>query len=169
MILMGDEVRRTQEGNNNAYDQDNEISWMNWDLVGKNSDLLRFVCQLIRFHQHSCLFRDRNYWGSIESAEINFHGVRLDHPDWAYHSHSLAFELHNHVCKEHLHVMLNAYWKPLDFELPNLPVNETWQRLLDTTLPSPEDICESPVKLPGGQKYYRLGPRSVAVLVAGTL
>jgi isoamylase len=169
MILMGDEVRRTQGGNNNAYDQDNESSWLNWELVNQNGELLRFIRLLIRYRKQSCLFRDRNYWGSAESTEINWHGVKLNKPDWSYPSHSLAFELHNHACREHLHVMLNAYWQPLDFELPMLPVNERWRRLVDTTLPSPEDIGKAPVTAPRVQKRYRLGPRSVAVLVAGSV
>ncbi len=165
MLLMGDEARRTQQGNNNAFDQDNEISWFNWQFVEKHAEIFRFVKTLIQYHQQSCLFRDRQLWDNSGSTEVHWHGIRLNAPDWSENSRSLAIELINHACSEHIHIMLNSFWEPQTFDLPNLPGGETWQRLLDTSLPVPEDICLPPVPLPEQQRRYQLSPRSVVVLV----
>ncbi len=166
MLLMGDEVRRSQQGNNNAFDQDNEISWFDWDKLERHHDLLRFARLLIQYHQNNCLFRDRQLWTSSQSTDIRWHGVQLDQPDWGHDSRSLAFELINQACEERMHVMLNAYWDGLEFELPELPDGWGWRRLVDTSLPSPDDISQPPVPLRSGTRRYRLGPRSSVVLVA---
>ncbi len=167
MLLMGDEARRTQLGNNNAFDQDNETTWFDWENVHRYAGVHRFMRLLNRYHQNSCLFRDRQLWTKSNSTEIYWHGAQLNKPDWSDDSHSLAFELINRVCGEHLYVVMNAYWKALDFELPKLPAGKNWRRLIDTSLPSPEDICEAPVPLPVDSTLYRLMPRSTLVLVAG--
>src|SRR5262249_35356980 len=93
MMLMGDEVRRTQRGNNNAYCQDNEISWLDWGAAERYGALRRFVRGLIRFHPQSSVFRDRRFWGRPGSAAVTWHGVHLNEPDWGEDSHSLAYEL----------------------------------------------------------------------------
>jgi isoamylase len=164
MLLMGDEIRRTQAGNNNAYCQDNEISWFNWDDVQKQADLLRFTKKLIQFYHKHHLFRAEIYWTLPGGPEIIWHGVKLGLPDWGYHSHSLAFELVDPDYEEHLHVMLNAYRKPLDFDLPRIPVGRTWCRVIDTSLPSPGDYVDTPPPLPNGQIKYNVLSRSVVVL-----
>ena len=166
MLLMGDEARRTQKGNNNAFDQDNEISWFDWSSVERNAEIFRFARILIHFHENTCLFRDRQLWNSSDSTVVRWHGIHLDKPDWNDESRSLAFELINQVCSEQLFVMLNAYWEPLKFELPELPPGRSWVRFLDTSLPSPQDINELPVPLPSRSLSYRLGPRSAVVLIA---
>lgn len=166
MWLMGDEVRRTQQGNNNAYVQDNETSWFDWGSIERHADMLRYVRGLIHFHQQSCIFRDPKYWSEPGGADIIWHGVRLNQPDWSDNSHSLAFELIHMDNSEHLHVMLNAYWEPLVFDLPELPPDFEWRRLADTCLLSPEDFCDPPKPLQVGQRQYQLEGRSSAVLVA---
>lgn len=166
MLLMGDEVRRSQQGNNNAFDQDNEISWFDWENLERHHGLLRFARLLIQYHHNNCLFRDRQLWTSSQSTDIRWHGVQLDQPDWGHDSRSLAFELINQACEERMHVMLNAYWDGLEFELPELPDGWGWRRLVDTSLPSPDDISQPPVPLRSGTRRYRLGPRSSVVLVA---
>ena len=121
MILMGDEVRRTQGGNNNAYCQDNEISWFDWTLLEKHADVHRFVTLLIARR----LLRDVEHERQrvslnqlIRQANKAWHGVKLDQPDWSDHSHSLAFEAELRQEGLRVHLILNAYWEPLDFELP---------------------------------------------------
>ncbi len=166
MLSMGDEVRRTQLGNNNPFNQDNEMSWFNWEDLATNAETLRFVRSLIHMNQNSCLFRDRQLWSTSESSGVRWHGTKVNQPDWSYDSHSLAFELTHYGCREHLHVMLNAYWQPLEFELPALPSDQAWHRMIDTNLPAPDDFSDAPVKLSDGQLSYTLGPRSCAVLVA---
>jgi glycogen operon protein len=166
MLLMGDEVRRTQGGNNNAYVQDNEISWFDWDLVTRNADLLRFTRGLLRTHQSMKIFMDHTFWNLPGGADIVFHGVRLNEPDWGDGSHSLACELADAECAEHLHIALNAYWEPLDFELPPTGRGYEWRRLIDTALPSPDDFADPPAPLATGQESYRAQARSSVVFIA---
>lgn len=169
MLLMGDEVRRTQRGNNNAYSQDNEVSWFDWHNLEQHAEVLRFVQNVIAFTQSLALLREECFLSEnagSKASSITWHGVQLYAPDWASHSHSLAFELYHPDNYEHLHVMLNAYWEPLTFTLP-APRNGThWQRIIDTNLPTPDDFCAPDVAPPieGGQ--YIVAPRSVVVLTA---
>jgi glycogen operon protein len=171
MILMGDEIRRTQKGNNNAYNQDNEISWFNWENLDKHQDFLRFVRLLITFTQELDVFRERVFWSTEpdpEETKVIWHGVRLNQPDWGNTSHSLAFELRNPDHGEHLHIMLNAYEEPLTFELPDLdPVHERdWCRVVDTHYPSPNDIM-LPQDAPAVRdSAYTVEARSAVVLLA---
>ena len=121
MLLMGDEVRRTQRGNNNAYCQDNDISWFDWSLLDRHRDIHRFVKELIAFRQRRDVVADGATWTlnqMLDCARIEWHGVALNRPDWSHHSHSLAFSLESVGGRFRLHGMLNAYWEPLAFEIP---------------------------------------------------
>jgi glycogen operon protein len=172
MMLMGDEVRRTQGGNNNAYCQDNETSWFDWTLVAKRADVHRFVTLLnarrvLRDDAHE---RERVALSEfLRKAQITWHGVELDRPDWRPSSHSIAFTAKATVDRVSFHVLLNAYWEALEFELPPLTEGgrDSWRRWIDTALDSPDDIVEwerAPL-VPG--RAYRAEPRSVVVLIAG--
>jgi glycogen operon protein len=173
MITMGDEVRRTQYGNNNAYCQDNKTSWLDWTLVEKHVDLHRFLSLLIERR----LLRDleaelerRTLQQMLQAATKAWHGVKLNQPDWSDDSHSFAFgaELPNENLLFHL--IANAYWEPLDFELPSVHdgSRDPWRRWIDTYLDSPRDIVawQAAPSVPG--YTYRAGPRSVVVLYAST-
>ena len=171
MISMGDEVRRTQQGNNNAYCQDNEISWFDWTLVAKHADVHQFVTMI----NSRRLFRDlgpAQQWLSLneilQEANKAWHGVKLGQPDWSDSSHSLVISAEAPNKELLFHVILNAYWEALEFELPRAggDKRESWHRWIDTTLDSPQDIVEwgTAPKVPGGT--YRAGPRSVVVLFA---
>jgi isoamylase len=162
---MGDEVRRTQGGNNNAYSQDNEISWFDWSQVDTHSDLLRFVRGLLHFRQNSELYRDRRYWFEPEGTDVIWHGVRLGQPDCGENSHSLAFELVHPDVQEHVYVVLNAYWEPLEFELPQLGEGRRWARLVDTARPSLEDFSEPVELLPDDMRSCLAQARSAVVLI----
>ncbi len=164
MLLMGDEVRRTQSGSNNGYCQDNEISWFDWEIDGGKEGLLRFTRKLIHFYRKHTLFQQEKFWTDPEGPDVAWHGVRLNQPDWSADSHSLAFELCNPANGEHLHVMLNAYWEPLDFELPLLPEGHYWRRVVDTARPSPEDFADPPEALLVGQTKYRVEARAAVIL-----
>lgn len=166
MLLMGDEVRRTQHGNNNVYCQDNLISWFNWDDVQRHADTRRFVQELIRFHQQSPVFYDQTFWGEPGATNITWHGLQLNRPDWSEDSHSLAFELLHEKSGEHLIVLLNAYWEPLRFELPRATSGHAWHRFIDTALDSPLDICPSPWATLNEQEIYSCQARSSVVLVS---
>ncbi|NOY57797.1 MAG: glycogen debranching protein GlgX [Calditrichaeota bacterium] len=170
MLLMGDEVRRTQNGNNNAYCQDNETSWFDWRLVGKNEGLLRFIKELIAFTQERAVFREEEFWispGEKIKPQITWHGTRLCRPDWGNDSHSLAFSLKHEESGDYIHIIQNAYWKKLVFELPPLPSTQAWFLIVDTSKKSPEDFCAVGSTSSLGTNSYSAGPRSVVMLFAG--
>jgi len=171
MILMGDEVRHSQGGNNNAYCQDNETSWLDWTLLKKHADVHRFVKllntrRLLRGTGHE---RERMTLNRlIAQANKTWHGARLNQPDWSDQSRSIAFTVELRQEKLLLHLILNAYWEPLDFELP--PVADTgaspWRRWIDTAQVSPDDIVpwEQAPTVPG--LTCRVEARSVVTLYA---
>jgi len=170
MILMGDEVRHTQRGNNNAYCQDNEISWFDWTLVAKHADLHRFVTLLIarRLHRNVAHERQRLSLNQlIQGASKTWHGSKLNQPDWTPWSHSLALTAEIRKEKWRFHLILNAYWKPLDFELPVDEEGKPWRRWIDTALDSPQDIVPWQEAIPVSGFTYRAETRSVVVLFAG--
>ncbi len=142
MILMGDEVRRTQNGNNNAYCHNNELSWFNWEDVEDHADMLGFVKKLIGFNLNNLFFQEDKYWAAphaLKTTYFSFHGIEIGKTDWGYHSHALAFNLKNPKYTEQLHVMINAFWEPLSFQLPNKGITR-WKKVLDTSKPSPYDF-----------------------------
>jgi glycogen operon protein len=169
MLLMGDEVRRTQQGNNNAYCQDNEISWFDWDLCSPNADLLRFVRNMIRVRLN---FNQGTKGGKttleeyLSKARIEWHGVELGKPDWGNNSHSVAFTLHNIAVNQVRYIAINAYWQPLEFELPPVSGDSdaAWLRLIDTSLPSPNDISDEGKGSPVNGPKYLVNPRSIVML-----
>jgi isoamylase len=169
MLLMGDEARRTQQGNNNAYGQDNEINWFDWNLCAINSDLLRFVQRMlcIRLDFDKGIRGDRiTLEEYLDKARIEWHGVELGKPDWGDDSHSIAFTLHSFSSSQVRYIAINAYWKPLEFELPRVSDSPKggWVRLIDTSLPSPNDIVEGTqgVRVEGSK--YLVSSRSVIML-----
>jgi glycogen operon protein len=167
MFLMGDEVRRTQGGNNNAYCQDNEISWFDWGLIEKHADVHRFVSLLnarrfLRDVEHE---RKRvSLTALIENAEKDWHGTKLGQPDWGDSSHSVALEAEVSMEKLRIYWILNAYWEPLNFELPKLEKAVLWRRWIDTALDSPNDIVPWQTAEPVSGDVYRAEARSVVIL-----
>jgi len=169
MFAAGDEIRRTQKGNNNAYCQDNEISWFDWTLVNKNAQLLRFWRNMIRFRKmHPALRRAEFFDGSVNERglkDVSWHGTKLNHPGWDDTSaRALAMTLAGFNGDPDLHVMLNMFWEGLIFELPVVPGGH-WCLAVNTAQPSPHDISEpgSEPALPGNT--HRVEARSVVVLV----
>jgi isoamylase len=170
MIVMGDEMRRTQRGNNNAYCQDNEISWLDWNLLSRHADVHRFVKLLaarrrLRRMEHERQRLTLNQL--IKSSKHAWHGVKLLQPDWSPSSHSVAFGAEFGGGLLRLHLILNAYWEPMIFELPQL--NGGWHRWIDTALEPPRDIIEWPAAPPVPGETYQAGDHSVAVLIGGDL
>ena len=172
MLLMGDEVRRTQLGNNNTYCQDNETSWFDWTLLTKHADILRFVTLLNarRVLRDAEPERHRVSLNQLlRGVNLGWHGVKLNQPDWSECSHSIAFTVE--ICEEELlfHVILNAYWEPLDFELPRLgrAGENPWRRWIDTALDFPHDILELERAESVSGYAYRAESRSVVILVSG--
>jgi isoamylase len=171
MLLMGDEVRRTQRGNNNAYCQDNEISWLDWGRLEKYPDIHRFVRQLIALRLHPDIPAGKPELPCISKfisrADIQFHGVTLDQPDWSDIAHSLSLSAWDSESGLGLTLMINAYWEPLEFELPPRRPGQSqgWHRWLDTSLPSPDDIVPWTKATPVSGSTYLVQARSVVGLI----
>jgi glycogen operon protein len=168
MLLMGDEVRRTQAGNNNAYCQDNEISWFDWTLLERHRDLHRFVKTLIG--QRLAVGGRPAVQGLslnelLRRGEIEVHGVRLQQPDLSPESHSVAITVRNVGAAILIHTMFNAYWEPLIFELPPLR-HQPWRRWIDTSRDAPDDVSEWSLAAPVPGPTYAVEPRSLVILFA---
>ena len=161
MLLMGDEVRRTQRGNNNAYCHDDEMTWFDWTLLERHADVLRFVRMLNRRWPIRAAPRPVSLTQLLREARRTWHGVALDRPDWGEDSHTVAVSAVVPPAGLHLHVILSAYWEPLDFELP--PPGP-WRRRIDTALDSPHDIVDWTAAPVITGTRYRVEPRSLVVL-----
>jgi glycogen operon protein len=138
MLLMGDEVLRTQQGNNNTWCQDNPLGWFDWDDVTRHGDMLRFVRGLIALRQSLSIFALDRYWRAAE--DVLWHGVELGKPDLGFASHSVAWTLVAQEGQERVHVMVNAWWRPLTFAVPTTPANLRWHRVVDTSRETPDDL-----------------------------
>jgi glycogen operon protein len=170
MLLSGDEVLRTQRGNNNAYCQDNEVSWFDWTLVARNADFLRYVRELIRLRRrHRSLRRTRFLTGRPGSGEdglpdVAWQGEGGALPDWSGPSaRYLAFTLAGRDPEEPpLHVIFNMGAEPRAAPLPKLE-DASWFRAVDTSLPAPSDIAP-PEQQEKVASPYAVAGRSVVVL-----
>jgi glycogen operon protein len=171
MIVAGDEVRRSQRGNNNAYCQDNENSWLDWNLVQRKHYMFRFFKEMIAFRgRHPIAHRPRFFTGETNERgvhDIAWHGCNLNLPDWFDAGSSvLAFTMGGFDGDDDLHMMLNISSQGLDFEIPPV-TGRRWWRAVDTSLPSPQDIAQ-----PGDEieikpdDNYRVNARSVVVLIS---
>jgi len=170
MILGGDEIGRTQRGNNNAYCQDSDISWYDWTLLDKNRDLFRFFSRMIAFRKtHPVLHRPRFFTGEVNErglADVSWHGPQPNNPGWEDpNGRVLAFTLGGFDDDADIHVMINTYWDDLDFEMPPVP-GRNWFRSVDTALPSPLDIADVGQEANVEGHTYRVRGRSVAVLIS---
>ncbi len=170
MFVAGDEFRRTQQGNNNAYCQDNEISWVDWTLLEKHQDVFRFFRTMIAFRKaHPVLHRRHFFTGAINPrglAETTWHGCALNSPGWDNPwSRVLALTLGGKQDQADLHIMLNMDDQDLDFELPIVP-GRRWHRAFDTALPSPEDAAEPGAEVAISGVACMVKGRSVVVLLS---
>ena len=169
MFVMGDEVRRSQRGNNNAYCQDNDTSWFDWNLLSKHADLLRFVKLLIERRMMRDVEHERLSLSQVLREQKHaWHGVNLNQPDWSSFSHSIALGGQLKIERILAHIIFNAYREALEFELPILREGtEKWRRWIDTALDRPHEISEWNMEKPVPGTTYRAGARSVVVLIAG--
>jgi isoamylase len=170
MILAGDELGRTQQGNNNAYCQDNDISWVDWRMAQQNAGLLRFFQLMIAFRKRCPLLRRETFELHGEGGfHITWHGTKRMQPDWGSESRTLAMQLtllQDGGPRQDLHFIASSYWEDLDFELPQIGEQE-WFRLVDTALASPQDIAEDGQEFPLlSQESYKVKAHSVAIFIA---
>jgi isoamylase len=173
MIVAGDEVRRTQQGNNNAYCQDNEISWFDWALVEQNTDMLRFFKHMIAFRKcycHASLMRRSFFTGEVNErglSDLSWHGSTLYQPGWDDpNARALAFTLGGAGSAEDIHVMMNMYWKDLDFDLPTVK-GRKWFKAVDTNEVSPLDIVSPGQEIVvANDDSFTVKERSIVILVS---
>jgi len=168
MLLGGDEFARSQQGNNNAYCQDSDISYVDWSDAEQGKELTRFLRELVAFRKrHTTLTSIRAVNGGAPKTlledHVTFHGVDAGEPDWGSHSQSLAIQYHATDTDTDIYVAANAYHRALAFELPE---GYAWRRVIDTALDSPKDIVDEKAAPLVEQKRYRVQARSVVVLVA---
>lgn len=170
MILAGDEARRTQQGNNNAYCQDNPISWFDWAAAESRPDLLRFWQRLIAFRKaNPTLSHPEFFTGAADDrgvADVSWHGTQLSAPGWNdEEARALAFTLSGLGLGPDMHVMMNMFWEPLDFQVPTI-AGWTWHRAIDTAADSPADIVDPGRELPAPGVTFTVAGRSIIVLVS---
>jgi glycogen operon protein len=164
MLLAGDEVLRTQRGNNNAYCQDNDISWLDWSFTPAARQMLRFTRELIALRKrHPSLRRARFF--DPDDGDIRWSGETLEPPSWQDpEACVLCFTLPGLTPDESaLHVMINMAATPRALPLPPALPRE-WRRIADTTLPAPDDVTPAGVPILGPR--YRLPGQGVAIFEA---
>jgi glycogen operon protein len=161
MFCAGDEFMHTQRGNNNPYNQDNEITWLDWDKLHTNQDVFRFFKLMIAFRKaHPSLGRSR-FW----REDVNWYGVG-EQIDRNPYSHSLAFCVHGASQDDRdIYVMVNAWSQDLRFAIQE-GTPGSWRRVVDTALDSPDDMREPEQEMPVSGLEYVVGARSVVVLLA---
>ena len=170
MLLAGDEVRRSQRGNNNAYCQDNETSWLDWGLVERNRGLLRFFQQMIAFRKrHRVLWRGEFFSGRATARglpDIEWHGRVPRQPHWDDpENRCLACTIAGEEDEADLHLMLNMEAADVEFEVPSI-AGRSWGLAIDTARPALEDICEQGQEPPISAESYYLAGHSLVVLVS---
>jgi glycogen operon protein len=168
MMLAGDEMLRTQGGNNNAWCQDNAVSWVDWSLAEKNADFLRFCREMIAFRKRQPGLRRRTF---LRDGDILWHGTEPGRPDFSWPVRTLAYTLDGRRTSREpgndLYVAMNAWAEAVPFTLPRAPRGNPWRRVVDTSLPSPQDIVaegEGPIHRAG--TVYTLPGYSLLVLEA---
>jgi glycogen operon protein len=175
MLLAGDEFLRTQQGNNNAWCQDNEVSWVNWTLAEANADFLRFTTMLIALRKRHSALRRRNFLrgtgpkGNLR-PDIIWHGIQPNQPDFAAGSRTLAYALDgtqtDREADRDFYVAFNAGRQPIPFRIPLAPTGRPWRRIIDTSLAPPQDIVEEAEGPPvsSGRRYLLAGFSSLVLI-----
>jgi isoamylase len=170
MLLAGDECRRTQQGNNNPYTQDNPISWFDWSLVATHADLVAFSRGMIDFRKrHPALRRSTFFAGQPSQRgllDIAFHGCNLNEPGFNDpNSGVLAFTIADPQEGEDIHAIVNMEETSLTFQIPTV-VGRKWFRAVDTSMPAPQTLMRPGTEVQITAASYFASPRSVAILVS---
>jgi isoamylase len=173
MLPMGDEMGRTQGGNNNAYCHDGPLTWLDWGLQATNAEILRFCRGMIAFRRcHPALRHPAHHGiesGDPDPLEVTWHGVRPGAPDWSHSSHVVAFTVRRRLdgSDDCIYAAFNMYWKPLRFRLPRPPAGTAWHLFASTAAAPPGDIrAPGEEELLSDQRAVTLAGRSTLVLVA---
>ena len=164
MLLGGDEFRRAQGGNNNAYCQDNNTSWFDWSYLEQHREIHRFACGMMAFRRaHPILSKEQFY----TDAEIEWFGPQGGLPKWADPKDKRFACLIHESEQNALYLLFNASAEEADFRLPRMPDSARWHLAVDTCHEAPQDLFiagEEP--LLDSAEVYHAGPRSSAILMA---
>jgi isoamylase len=161
LFLGGDELRRTQGGNNNAFCQDNEISWYNWEMLEKNSEVFRFAKEMIFFRKSHSALREVKFY---TDKDIDWYGPEAGQADWGYDNRSLACAIHG---DHELFIMFHAGFEEKRFVMPAPAAGFRWFRVVDTARAHPDDICTTGrEEVLSPQDTCVLEKRSMVILVA---
>jgi len=182
MILGGDEMGRTQNGNNNAYCQDNEISWYDWSLPKKNASFYRFVKEMIKFRRRHPGFMRPEFYTGREGRydaipDISWFDEQGETPDWDKIGPCLALRMDGSKADiladrddNDFFIMFNGGDKHKKFHVCEPMAGKKWVRAIDTGLPSPDDILapgsEEVLKNPA---VYEVKDHSMVVLISRLL
>ena len=166
MLLGGDEMKRTQNGNNNAYCQDNNISWLNWGDLKTNKKLYEFFRFMIKFRKEHPAIRKHLEPSKIGFPEVSCHGARPWEPDYSEDSHYMGVMFAGSEDRRKpddiVYIAINTYWGDVDISLPELPMDRQWHMAVNTYDKAP--VCKSLPTVTGEIKMY---PRSVRIFTVG--
>ncbi len=167
MLLAGDEILNSQNGNNNGYCQDNEITWIDWEMVNENSDMLRFVQNMIALRKrHNSIMRRRFLTGKvIESRgikDITWHGAKLNTPLWDDPNGQLLALTLAGIDEPDLHIIINMSHGDTNCELPEIE-GKTWCLSVNTSQVSPQDIIDRPHQKPILETSFLVKEKSIVV------
>ncbi|MFV0242503.1 MAG: alpha amylase C-terminal domain-containing protein, partial [Lacrimispora sphenoides] len=177
LIMAGDEFGNSQSGNNNAYCQDNEVSWLNWNLVKTNQDILEFVKAVIAFRKAHPVFhmpkepRIMDYL-ACGFPDVSYHGVKAWCPEFDNYRRQLGIFYFGEYGRKpdgtadnNFYVAYNMHWEPHEFDLPNLPKKEQWHVVFHTDK-GEENGMYSEGKEPAAEgKRFLIPPRSIVVFI----
>jgi isoamylase/glycogen operon protein len=163
MLLMGDEYGHTKLGNNNTWCQDNQLNWFLWDQVDKDADFFRFFTTMIDFRKKHPILRRETY---LTPDDVQWHGRTPFQPDWNAANRFVAYTLKDPTYHHDLYIAFNAHFEDVHFQLPAPPAQMNWHRIVDTSLPSPQDFMEEPAPLPSPGITYTLPAYSSLLLKA---
>jgi isoamylase len=163
MLLGGDEFRRTQRGNNNAYCQDNDVSWFDWSLFEKHKEIQRFTRGMIAFRRAHPVLRRETFYAE---ADIKWFAPNGGSPDWTDNRQKSFACLIVGRTEPDLFLLFNAGTRSVDFSIPALASGKIWRLAVDTSRSAPDDLFDSG-KEPSMQGLvdFRLEPRSSAILL----
>ncbi len=160
MLLMGDEYGHTRQGNNNTWCQDNELNWFDWGALEKNHAWFRFFKQLIAWRKKQHFLKRKTF---MTSQDIVWHGLQPQQPEWDEKSRFIAASIHGADGTPKLYFAFNANFSASTLILPPLENDQKWSRIVDTSLPPPDDFSENPIPLENGE--YTL-PSHAALLLS---
>lgn len=170
MLLGGDEMRRTQNGNNNAYCQDNEITWIDWNLTKQNEGLVRYTSKLIELRRKHPVFNRTTFFPDTydkgTDPEIIWYDMNAKVPDWTKMTRFLGFKLTGNESDNDFYVATNMDIYDLTITLPTLPNGKKWYRVVDTSFDSPEDITDmgKEEELKEQRRYVLISNSSVVLI-----